>query len=134
MLSRIYEPQEGQILIDGVDIATMNLNEYRKNIGIVLQNKFLLSGTIKENITMGNPEFGEEEIIEAAKRANIHDFIQTLPDGYWTDVGQNGVYLSGGEAQRVALARLFLHKPKIVILGFLTSLFSLIRFLVSKIS
>lgn len=115
LLIRFYDTTGGKIEIDGYDIRDLNLDSYRSQIGISLQNQFALSGTIKENICYGSSGWTDDEIIEAAKKANAHEFIVHLPDGYNTEVGEKGVKLSGGEAQRLALARIFFKKPKIVI-------------------
>jgi len=125
LLIRFYDPLEGRILADGYDIKDVNLKSYRSQIGLVLQNQFVFSGSIKENICYGTRDYSNEDIIEAAKKANAHDFIINLPDGYKTEVGERGTKLSGGEAQRIALARIFLRNPKIVILDEPTSFIDL---------
>ena len=111
----------GEILIDGHDISTLTLDSVRKNIGIVQQDVFLFAGTIKENILYGRPDATEEEIIDAAKKANIHDYIMTLQNGYETEIGERGVKLSGGQKQRISIARVFLKNPAILILDEATS-------------
>lgn len=121
LIPRFYEIDGGAISIDGTDIRDMKRVALRKNIGIVQQDVFLFNGTIKENIAYGNFEASDEEIIQAAKRANIHDYILTLPDGYDTNVGERGVKLSGGQKQRISIARAFLKNPPILILDEATS-------------
>lgn len=121
LVPRFYELDGGIIKIDGVDITTVNRESLRKNIGIVQQDVFLFTGTILENILYGNPEASEEEVIEAARRANIHEFIINLPDGYNTYIGEKGLKLSGGQKQRLSIARVFLKNPKILILDEATS-------------
>ncbi len=111
----------GEILIDGKDIRHLTLDSVRKNIGIVQQDVFLFVGTIKENILYGRPDATDEEVILAAKRANIHDFVCTLENGYDTEIGERGVRLSGGQKQRISIARVFLKDPAILILDEATS-------------
>ncbi len=121
LIPRFYEIDKGSIKIDGIDIKNIALKDLRKNIGIVQQDVFLYGGTVKENIAYGNLDATDEEIINAAKLANIHDFITELPDGYNTYVGERGVKLSGGQKQRVSIARAFLKNPPILILDEATS-------------
>ncbi|MBP3504212.1 MAG: ABC transporter ATP-binding protein [Bacilli bacterium] len=121
LLPRFYEILDGSITIDGVDIRDFSLSSLRTKIGIVAQDVFLFGGTIKENIAYGNLDATDEEIIEAARLANIHDFVMTLEDGYDTYVGERGVKLSGGQKQRVSIARAFLKNPPILILDEATS-------------
>ncbi len=121
LIPRFYELNKGEITIDGEDIKDITLKSLRKNIGIVQQDVFLFTGTIKDNILYGNPEGDDDEVIEAAKNANIHDFIMSLPEGYETYVGERGVKLSGGQKQRISIARVFLKNPPILILDEATS-------------
>jgi ATP-binding cassette subfamily B protein len=121
LIPRFYEIVEGAILIDGVDIRDMKLASLRSRIGIVQQDVFLFADTIRENIRYGRLEATDREIVEAAKRAHIHEFIETLPEGYETNVGERGVLLSGGQKQRISIARIFLKNPPILILDEATS-------------
>ena len=121
ILPRFYEILEGAVTIDGTDIRNYSLESLRSKIGIVAQDVFLFGGTIKDNIAYGNLDATMEEIIEAAKAANIHDFVMTLENGYNTEVGERGVKLSGGQKQRVSIARAFLKNPPILILDEATS-------------
>ena len=115
------EEGSGEILIDGKNIKELTLESLRKNIGIVQQDVFLFVGTIRDNILYGRPDATDEEIVEAAKRANIHDYIMTLEHGYDTEIGERGVKLSGGQKQRISIARVFLKDPAILILDEATS-------------
>ncbi len=121
LIPRFYEVTGGKILVDNVDIKSIKLKSLRENIGIVQQDVYLFAGSIKENIRYGKPNATEEEIIEAAVRANAHDFIIELENGYDTDVGERGVKLSGGQKQRISIARAFLKNPPILILDEATS-------------
>ena len=121
LIPRFYEPVSGSITIDGRDIKDVTLSSLRENIGIVQQDVFLFAGTIKENIRYGNLNATDDEVIEAAKNAEIHDFIISTPDGYDTYVGERGIMLSGGQKQRVSIARIFLRNPPILILDEATS-------------
>lgn len=121
LIPRFYELDSGSIEIDGIDITKLTRQSLRKNVGIVAQDVFLFDGTIRENIAYGNLDATDEQIIEAAKLANIHDFIQTLENGYDTGVGERGVKLSGGQKQRISIARVFLKNPPILILDEATS-------------
>lgn len=121
LLPRFYDVTGGSVTIDGRDIRSVTLKSLRENIGIVQQEVYLFGGTIRENIAYGKPDATEEEIITAAKEANIHDFIMDLPDGYDTFVGERGARLSGGQKQRISIARVFLKNPPILILDEATS-------------
>ncbi|MBS8263278.1 ABC transporter ATP-binding protein [Mesobacillus boroniphilus] len=121
LMTRFYEPVDGQVLVDGLDIKDYSIRSLRSNIGIVLQESFLFSSSIKANISYGNPEATMEEIIAAAKRAQAHSFIMELPDGYDTILGERGMGLSGGQKQRIAIARAICVNPSILILDDATS-------------
>lgn len=121
LLPRFYDVTSGSITIDDNDIRDVTLNSLRNAIGVVQQDVYIFSGTIRDNIAYGRPEASEEEVIEAAKGANIHDYIMSLEDGYDTFVGERGVKLSGGQKQRISIARVFLKNPPILILDEATS-------------
>lgn len=121
LIPRFYEVKEGSIKIDGRDIKEYKLKSLRQNIGLVQQDIFLFAGSIRENILYGRTDAAEEELIQAAKNAKIHDFIVELPDGYDTQVGERGVRLSGGQKQRISIARVFLKNPPILLLDEATS-------------
>lgn len=121
LIPRFYDVPEGTIMVDDINVKDYDVYSLRRAVGHVQQDVFIFFGTIRDNIAYGNPESSEEEIIDAAKKANIHDFIMTLDQGYSSSVGEKGVKLSGGQKQRIAIARLFLKKPKIVILDEATS-------------
>ena len=121
LIPRFYNVQSGSITVDGVNVMDITLDSLRRNIGMVSQNVFLFDGTVRDNIAYARPDASDEEIVEAAKKANIHDFILTLDNGYDTEVGERGVKLSGGQRQRISIARVFLKNPKLLILDEATS-------------
>lgn len=123
LLPRFYRLNDdgGEITVDGKDISKISLNSLRRNIGIVQQDVFLFVGSIRDNIMYGRPDASEDEMILAAKRANIHDYVMTLENGYDTEIGERGVRLSGGQKQRISIARVFLKDPAILILDEATS-------------
>ena len=121
LLPRFYDVTGGRITVDGKDVRELTLESLRNQIGIVQQDVYLFCGTIRENIEYGKPGASMEEIIDAAKKANIHEFIEELPDGYDTFVGERGTRLSGGQKQRISIARVFLKNPPILILDEATS-------------
>ena len=121
LLPRFYDVTDGRITVDGQDVRSLTLKSLRSQIGVVQQDVYLFSGSIRENIAYGKPDASEEEIIAAAKRANIHDFIMELPNQYDTFVGERGARLSGGQKQRISIARVFLKNPPILILDEATS-------------
>jgi len=121
LIPRFYEVSAGEIALDGTNIKDISLRSLRGNIGIVQQDVYLFAGTVSDNIRYGKLDASEEEIIEATKKANAHDFIKELPDGYATDIGQRGVKLSGGQKQRLSIARVFLKNPPVIIFDEATS-------------
>lgn len=121
LLSRFYELKDGRITIDGKDINELNLLSLRNAIGVVQQDVYLFSGSVIENILYGSPDATRETAVEAAKKAGVHDFIETLPQGYDTYVGERGVMLSGGQKQRISIARVFVKNPPILVLDEATS-------------
>lgn len=121
LIPRFYDATEGEVRLDGTDVRDLDLQSLRKSIGIVQQDVYLFAGTVMENIRYGNPGAAEEEIVEAAKKANAHDFIMSLPHGYHSEIGQRGVKLSGGQKQRLSIARVFLKNPPVVIMDEATS-------------
>ena len=121
LIPRLYDVTEGSITLDGQDIRNINLETLRKNIGVVTQDTYLFNGTIRENLLYANAQASEEQLIEACRQANIHHFIAGLPQGYDTMVGNRGIKLSGGEKQRVSIARVILKNPRLLILDEATS-------------
>ena len=121
LLPRLYEPNQGRILIDGYDIAKVDLYSLRRQIGVVPQDSLLFDGTVQENIALTRPDADFEEIMAAAQVACAHDFIQQLPAGYSTSVGERGSGLSGGQRQRLAIARMVLKQPRLLVLDEATS-------------
>lgn len=121
LIPRFYDVTEGAIRIDGIDIRDMKQKDLRNQIGIVQQDVYLFAGTILDNIRYGKPDATDEEVVEAAKRANAHEFIMSFPEGYHADIGQRGVKLSGGQKQRISIARVFLKNPPILIFDEATS-------------
>ena len=121
LIPRFYDVTNGYVKIDGKDIRSLTLKSLRDHIGIVQQDVYLFVGTVYDNIRYGKPDATREEVIAAAKNANAHDFIMSLPNGYETDIGQRGIKLSGGQKQRLSIARVFLKNPPILIFDEATS-------------
>lgn len=121
LIPRFYETTAGSVCVDGIDVRDIKLKSLRENIGVVQQDVYLFAGTIYENISYGKPGATLQEVIDAAKSANAHEFIMSFPDGYDTDIGQRGIKLSGGQKQRLSIARVFLKNPKILIFDEATS-------------
>jgi ATP-binding cassette subfamily B protein len=121
LIPRFYDPSAGRVLVDGQDVRQVQLDSLRSQIGIVLQDTTLFSGTIRDNIAFGRPDASLEEVVEAAQAAAAHDFILSFPEGYDTRVGERGTTVSGGQKQRIAIARALLMDPRILILDDSTS-------------
>ena len=121
LLLRFYDPTSGQVMLDGIDLREMKLSEIRKQISLVSQDVYLFHGTISENIAYGNDDFDIQEIEEASLSAQLHEFVQTLPDGYQTVVGERGIRLSGGQRQRLSIARAILKNSPVMIFDEATS-------------
>jgi ATP-binding cassette subfamily B protein/subfamily B ATP-binding cassette protein MsbA len=121
LVARFHDPTKGQILLNGIDLRKLRLRTYRQLLGVVQQEVFLFDGTVRENLAYGRRDATDEEIIDAAMRANAHEFIAPLPDGYDSIIGERGVKLSGGQRQRLAIARALLADPQILILDEATS-------------
>ncbi|MFP4630881.1 MAG: ABC transporter ATP-binding protein [Candidatus Acetothermia bacterium] len=121
LLPRMYDVNEGKVKLDGVDVRDWNLRTLRRNIAMVMQDDYLFSGTIRDNISYGKPDVSRGEVEEYAREANVEDFVEEFPDGYDTDIGQRGVKLSGGQKQRISIARALIQDPKVLILDEATS-------------
>jgi subfamily B ATP-binding cassette protein MsbA len=121
LIASFYKPTRGRVLVDGVDLAQVTLDSYRRQLGVVLQETFLFDGTIRENVAFARPEAGEREVLAACRLARVDEFAERLPEGYDTLVGERGVKLSGGQKQRVSIARAILADPRILLLDEATS-------------
>ena len=121
LLLRLYDPDEGRILVDGIDLRQVRFSALRRKMSYVGQDTFLFSGTVRENLRLVRPEAQDGQIIEAARVANADEFIEALPQGYDTPIGENGVFLSGGQRQRLAIARAVMRRPEILLLDEATS-------------
>ena len=121
LLPRFYDVTDGAVLVDGQDVRTVTQTSLRRNIGVIQQEVFMFAGTVRENIRYGRPDASDAEIVEAAVRAEIHDEIMQMPDGYDSYIGERGIMLSGGQKQRISIARVFLKNPKILVLDEATS-------------
>ena len=116
MIAALYDPSEGSVKIDNHDLSHMHPNDVRKHIGVVMQTPMLFSGTLKENLLMGNPEATDEQVVAAAKIANVDEIASNLPDGYETVLAEGGKQLSGGQRQAICIARAFVGDPQIIIM------------------
>jgi subfamily B ATP-binding cassette protein MsbA len=126
LLARFYDPASGEVLVDGFDLKFATVDSFRRQVGIVMQESVLFSGTLEDNLKYGKPDATRAEIVAAAETANAHDFIVRLPDGYATVVGERGVQMSGGQRQRIAIARAILKNPRILIFDEATSALDLV--------